>query len=92
MGRKNTPGGKRTITTLSKKEAIWNVSLASHFISRSGNIGNAILRVPTGFLDGNNDIIKIKYISPQTNDIKVHKEIRQIEIKYENIPYKEGNF
>ena len=48
-GGKIPPGGKRTLTKLSKKEAIWNVSFVSHFISRSGNIRNATLTVPTGF-------------------------------------------
>jgi len=91
-GGKIPPGGKRTLTKLSKKEAIWNVSFVSHFISRSGNIRNAILTVPTGFLDGNNDIIKIEYISPQTNDIVMHKDNRKFEIKYENTHYTEGNF
>ena len=91
-GGKVPPGGKKTSTQLSKKEANWNVSYCVDIISSSGNIRKATLKVPTGFLGGNNNIIKIGKESPQTNDIQIIQEKRIYEIKYENTQYKEGNF
>ena len=91
-GGKIPPGGKQTLTTLSKKEAIWNVSYLAHIKSRSGNLRNTTLTAPIGFLDGNNDIIKMEYSSPQTNNIIVDEEKRKYEIKYENTQYSEGIF
>jgi hypothetical protein len=91
-GGKIPPGGKQTLTTLSKKEAIWNVSYLAHIKSRSGNLRNTTLTVPIEFLDGNNDIIKMEYNSPQTNNIIVDEEKRKYEIKYENTQYSEGIF
>ena len=91
-GGKIPPGGKRTLTTLSKKEAIWNFSYTAHINSRSGNLRKTTLIVPTAFLDGNNDFIKMDYSSPQTNNILVDEENRKFEIKYENTQYTEGNF
>jgi len=91
-GGKIPPGGKRTLTELSKKEAIWNVSYIAHINSKSGNLRNTTLRVPTAFLDGNNDIIKMEYSSPQTKNIMIDEEKREFEIKYENTQSTEGNF
>jgi transglutaminase-like putative cysteine protease len=53
---------------------------------------NTTLSAPTAFLDGNNDVIKMDYSSPQTNNILVDEENRKFEIKYENTQYTEGNF
>jgi hypothetical protein len=91
-GGKIPPGGKRTLTTLSKKEAIWNFSYTAHIKSRNGKLRNTTLSAPTAFLDGNNDVIKMDYSSPQTNNILVDEENRKFEIKYENTQYTEGNF
>jgi len=91
-GGKIPPGGKRTITKLSKNEAIWNISYITHIKCKSGNLRNTTLRIPTAFLDGNNDIIKIEYSSPQTKNIIIDEEKREYEIKYENTQSTEGNF
>ena len=91
-GGKIPPDGKRTLTTLSKKEAIWNVSYITHINSKYGNLRNTTLTVPIAFLDGNNDFIKMDYSSPQTNNILIDEENRKFEIKYENTQYTEGNF
>ena len=91
-GGKIPPGGKRTLVTLSKKEAIWNVSYIAHIKSTSGNLRKTTLNVPIGFLYGNNYIINIEYSSPQSKNILVDEENRKYEIKYENTQYTEGIF
>ena len=91
-GGKIPSGGKRTLTTLSKKEAIWSICYNVFIKSLKGNLRYNTLQVPLAFVGGNNDIVKIDYISPQTNDIVVDQENRKFVIKYENTEYKEGNF
>ena len=91
-GGKVPPDGKRTLTKLSKKEATWSIYSNTHITSRSGNFRSTTLYVPMGFVGGNNDIIKMDYSSPQTNNIVVDEENRMYEIKYKNTRYSEGNF
>ena len=91
-GGKIPSGGKRTLTALSKKEAIWNICYNVFIKSLRGNLRYNTLQVPLAFVGGNNDIVKIDYISPQTNDIVIDQENRKFVIKYENTEYKEGNF
>ena len=91
-GGKVPVGGKRTLTKLSKNEAVWSVNCNTQIISRRGNLRNTVLKVPMGFVGGNNDIIKIDYSSPQTKDILVDEEKRIYEIKYKNTGYSQGDF
>ena len=85
-------GGKRTLTTLSKNEAYWNIYCNIPIISRKGNLRNTTLKVPIGFVGGNNEIIKMNFSSPQTKNIKVDENNRVFEIKYKNTGYQKGEF
>ena len=91
-GGKVPPGGKRTLVKLSKNEAIWEFNCNTQIVSRKGELKNTTLKVPLGFVGGNNDIIKMDYSSPQTNNIVVDEENRMYEIKYKNSGYKTGDF
>jgi hypothetical protein len=90
-GGKIPLGGKRTLVRLSKNEATWSFYCNTHIIG-SRNLRNTTLNIPIGFVGGNNDIIKMDYSSPQTNNIVVDEENRIYEIKYKNTGYSEGNF
>ena len=91
-GGKVPPGGKRTLVKLSKYEAIWTVNCKTQIFSRRGNLRNTVLKVPMGFVGGNNDIIQMDYSSPQTRDIEVDEEQRIYEIRYKNTRYTQGDF
>ena len=84
--------GKRTLVKLSKNEAIWKFNCNTQIISRRGELRNTTLKVPLGFVGGNNDIIKMDYSSPQTKNIVVDEENRIYEIKYKNSGYSTGDF
>jgi len=90
-GGKIPPGGKRTLVRLSKNEATWSFYCNTHITGRR-NLRDTTLKIPIGFVSGNNDIIKMNYSSPQTNNILVDEENRLYEIKYKNTSYSEGNF
>ena len=49
--------GKRTLVSLSKREAIFEINLNYQIKSKSGNIKDTILYVPIQYIGGNNDII-----------------------------------
>ncbi len=91
-GGKVPPGGKRTLVKLSKNEAIWEFNCNTQIMSRRGELKNTVLKVPLGFVGGNNDIIKMDYSSPQTKNIVVDEENRIYEIKYKNSGYPTGDF
>ena len=91
-GGKIPVGGKITLVKLSKNEATWSIKCSTQVASRRGNLQNTILRVPMGFVGGNNDIIKLDYSSPQTKDIQIDEERRVYEINYKNTNYSEGDF
>jgi hypothetical protein len=91
-GGKVPPEGKRTLVKLSKNEAIWKFSCNTEIVSRRGELKNTVLKVPLGFVGGNNDIIKMDYSSPQTKNIVVDEENRIYEIKYKNSGFKSGDF
>ena len=91
-GGKVPPGGKRTLAKLSKNEATWSINCNFQVISRLGALRNTVLKVPMGFVGGNNDIIKMDYSSPQTKNIEVDEEKRVYEIYYKNTRYTQGDF
>ena len=91
-GGKVPSEGKRTLVKLSKNEAIWKFNCNTQIISRRGELRNTTLKVPLGFVGGNNDIIKMDYSSPQTKNIVVDEENRIYEIKYKNSGYSTGDF
>ena len=91
-GGKVPPEGKRTLVKLSKNEATWKFNCNTQIIARRGELRNTTLKVPLGFVGGNNDIIKMDYSSPQTKNIVVDEENRIYEIKYKNSGYKTGDF
>ena len=91
-GGKIPPGGKRTLTKLSKNEANWSIYCKTQIISTRGNLRNTTLKVPMGFVGGNNEIININYSSPQTKNIQVDEENRIYEIRYKNTGYQNGDF
>ena len=86
------PDGKRTLVKLSKNEATWKFNCNTQIVSRRGELKNTTLKVPLGFVGGNNDIIKMDYSSPQTKNILVDEENRIYEIKYKNSGYSTGDF
>ena len=90
-GGKIPSGGKRTLVRLSKNEATWSFYCNTHITSRR-NLRGTTLKIPIGLVGGNNDIIKMNYSSPQTNNIIIDEEKRMYEIKYINTGYSEGNF
>ena len=91
-GGKIPLGGKRTLAKLSKNEANWKIYCNTQIISKRGNLKNTTLKVPMGFAGGNNDIIKMDYSSPQTQNIEVDEENRVYEIRYKNTSYQKGDF
>ena len=91
-GGKVPPEGKRTLVKLSKNEATWKFNCNTQIVSRKGELRNTTLKVPLGFVGGNNDIIKMDYSSPQTKNIVVDEENRIYEIKYKNSGYSTGDF
>ena len=91
-GGKVPPDGKRTLVKLSKNEATWRFNCNTQIISRRGELKNTTLKVPLGFVGGNNDIIKMNYSSPQTKNIVIDEENRIYEIKYYNSGYGTGDF
>ena len=91
-GGKVPPEGKRTLVKLSKNEATWKFNCNTQIIARRGELRNTTLKVPLGFVGGNNDIIKMDYSSPQTKNIVVDEENRIYEIKYKNSGYRTGDF
>ena len=91
-GGRVPPEGKRTLVKLSKNEATWRFNCNTQIISRRGELKNTTLKVPLGFVGGNNDIIKMNYSSPQTKNIVIDEENRIYEIKYYNSGYGTGDF
>ena len=91
-GGKVPPEGKRTLVKLSKNEATWKFYSNTQIVSRRGQLNNTVLKVPLGFVGGNNDIIKMNYSSPQTKNIVVDEENRIYEIRYKNSGYQTGDF
>ena len=91
-GGKVPPDGKRTLIKFSKNEATWKFKSNTQIISRRGELKNTVLKVPLGFVGGNNDIIKMDYSSPQTKNIVVDEENRIYEIIYKNSGYQSGEF
>ena len=91
-GGKVPSDGKRTLVKLSKNEANWKFDCNTQIISSRGELRNTTLKVPLGFVGGNNDIIKMDYSSPQTKNIVVDEENRIYEIKYKNSGYPTGDF
>ena len=85
-------GGKKTLITLSKNEASWRIYCNIQILNRRGNLRNTTLKVPIGFIGGNNEIIKMNYSSPQTKNIRVDEENRVLEIRYKNTEYQSGDF
>ena len=91
-GGKIPQGGKITLVKLSKNVATWSINFETNIASPRGNLEETILKVPMGFVGGNNDIIKMNYSSPQTKDIQVDEEQRIYEIKYNNTKFSKGEF
>ena len=91
-GGKIPEGGKRTVVMLSKNEATWSFNFSTQIASRRGNLQSTTLKVPMGFVGGNNVIIDMEYSSPQTKNIVVDEETRFYEINYKNTNYSEGEF
>ena len=83
--------GKMTLITLSKNKAVWafSVSLTIH---SNYNLNRTAVSVPIEFIGGNNEILNIKYSSPQTRDIILDQENRQYIIKYRNVHDNIGEF
>ena len=84
--------GKKTLVTLSKREAIFEIYSYTQIISQSGNINNTTLYIPIEYIGGNNDIISFDYSSPQTKDIYIDKKEWIYEVQYRNTGYREANF
>ena len=91
-GGKIPSGGKRTLAKLSKNEAVWSIDCITQIMSRRGALKNTVLKVPMGFVGGNNDIIKMDYSSPQTKKIEVDEEKRVYEISYKDTRHTQGDF
>ena len=83
--------GKMTLITLSKRKAVWEYSVTLT-IRSNYNLNRTALAVPIEFIGGNNEIINIKYSSPQTRDILLDQENRQYVIKYRNVHNNIGEF
>ena len=85
--------GKKTVVELSKKNAKYRVKVRKSFISKEGeNIKDTTFKVPLYFEGGNNEILKLKYYSKQTDKIEIKKEEKIYEIKYKNINDNIGEF
>ena len=83
--------GKMTLITLSKRKAVWEFSVTLT-IRSNYNLNRTAIAVPIEFIGGNNEIINIKYSSPQTRDILLDQENRQYVIKYRNVHNNIGEF
>ena len=83
--------GKMTLITLSKNKAVWTFSVTLT-IRSNYNLNRTAIAVPIEFIGGNNEIINIKYSSPQTRDILLDQENRQYVIKYRNVHNNIGEF
>ena len=83
--------GKMTLITLSKNKAVWTFSVTLT-IRSNYNLNRTAIAVPIEFIGGNNEIINIKYSSPQTRDIFLDQENRQYVIKYRNVHNNIGEF
>ena len=83
--------GKMTLITLSKSKAVWafsvTLTIRSHY-----NLNRTAIAVPIEFIGGNNEILNIKYSSPQTRDITLDQENRQYVIRYRNVHNNIGEF
>ena len=91
-GGRIPPEGKETLVTLSKTEATWKFYSKYELISRYGTINHTTLTLPLRYLGGNNDIIKLDYSSPQTNDISIDEDSRKYEINFFNTGYNKVEF
>ena len=83
--------GKMTLITLSKRKAVWEYSVTLT-IRSNYNLNRTAIAVPIEFIGGNNEIINIKYSSPQTRDIFLDQENRQYVIRYRNVHNNIGEF
>ena len=83
--------GKMTLITLSKNKAVWAFSV-SFTIRSNYNLNRTAVTVPIEFIGGNNEILNIKYSSPQTRDIILDQENRKYIIKYRNVHNNIGEF
>ena len=83
--------GKMTLITLSKSKAVWAFSV-SLTIRSNYNLNRTAINVPIEFIGGNNEILNIKYSSPQTRDIILDQENRKYIIKYRNVHNNIGEF
>ena len=86
-------GGKKTMIRMSKKEARVNF-FERHIIKSTDNtfIKDTETKIPLCYIDGNNQIIKIKYESKQTKKIKIDKNKKVFEVKYFHIKSYIGEF
>ena len=91
-GGKIPQGGKKTLVKLSKNEAKWSFNFYTKIVCQNGNLEDTIIKVPMGFVGGNNEIIKMEYSSPQTKDIQVDEEQRYYEVKYNKTNFSTGEF
>ena len=83
--------GKKTLIILSKNKANWSFYISKKFHS-SHNIKKTILYSPIEFVGGNNEIINISAISPQTSNIILDGEKRQYITTFNNINDNKGEF
>ena len=83
--------GKKTLITLSKNRAVWTIS-SSIKIQSNYNLNSTEMTAPIEFIGGNNEIMNIKYSSPQTRDITLDQENRKYIIKYNNVHNNVGEF
>ena len=83
--------GKMTLITLSKRKAVWSFSVTLT-IRSNYNLNRTAIYVPIEFIGGNNEILDIKYSSPQTRDITLDQENRQYVIRYRNVHNNIGQF
>ena len=82
-GGKVPPEGKMTVVTLTKNEATWKFYSKYELISNY-DINNTTLTIPLRYVGGNNNIIKMDYSSPQTQNILIDEDNKKNEINFIN--------
>ena len=85
--------GKETKIKLSKKEGLVNF-YEKHVLKTTDNtfITNTVTKIPFCYLDGNNQMIKIKYGSKQTKKIRIEKYRKEFIVRYNKIKGPMGEF
>ena len=85
--------GIETKVKLSKKEGLVNF-YEKHVIKTTDNtfISNTVTKIPFCYIDGNNQMIKIKYGSKQTKKIRIEKSRKEFIVRYNKLKSQTGEF